>query len=189
MTHVAELLLQFRGAVTAAQQNFELWCITALSDVTTHRVLGRFAYYFDVAKEAHLSTAIISLYLLLETRKDTVNLQQLLAALEATDSAAAAGVKEQLADQLALLASARPKIAILRNRVYAHRDSGAPLEHWFEQAHLSVAHVRELVWAFQRVTEEVQRCLDGTVPAWPGVHEDDLANMLEVLREAPEPAA
>jgi hypothetical protein len=185
---LVELLLQFRSTVAAALQNHDLWHATALTDHTTHRTIRRFSHYFEVAKEAHLSTSIVSLYLLLETRRDTVNLRQLLQALATADPEVATGLREQLAEELAFLDRVRPKIAILRNKVFAHREKGAPPERWFEQADLSVIEVHDVIRAFQRVTEEVQRCVDGTIPTWPRVHGGALAEIVEVLRRSMEPA-
>jgi len=183
----SDLLLEFREAVADAFLNFELWLAFEDPDLEKFRpAFRRYSGYFAVARHAHLFTAVVSLYRLFETRPDTVNLDRLLESLEQERPGFRAGLPLD-STKVSRARAIWRKICVLRNEVFAHRNRELSVADSFGKASLSKAEVLELIDLCKRMVESIQRIWDGTAPAWPLVHTQDLEELLNMLMKHEPP--
>ena len=133
------------AAIDDATETFDIWlaCQTSHSDRETVDTLNTlYPGVLPWIEQALLANFVNILYLMNETRADTLNFKSLLKHLSSTTSDIS--VKE-LTERISALKPIWKKIAILRNEVFAHRaDVAAGLDP-FKKANLSHQEVKSLI--------------------------------------------
>jgi hypothetical protein len=115
---------ELQHAIVVAKLNYEIWWVYKEKNSRKRfvDVLNDYPLYFQMSLHAHFVAMIFSLYRLYETRKDTMNLPQLVRLLRKHSTLSIQEIKSMESD----IKGMRPlwqKVSILRNSVFAHRSN------------------------------------------------------------------
>jgi hypothetical protein len=106
-------------------------------------VMERFNEFFRFDPHAHLVAFIVHMAALFEKRRDTINLPTLAREMKEANliSARDAAQVDALLTEATQVA---PKVAILRNNLFAHRSASMSYADAFERAHVTANQLRDL---------------------------------------------
>ncbi len=140
--HVGEL----QHVIVVAKLNYEIWWIykEKNSRMRFVDILNNYPLYFQTSLHAHFVAMIISLYRLYETRKDTINLLQLVRLLRKHSTLSIQEIKGMESD----IKGMRPlwqKVSILRNNMFAHRSNKLDDDAVWKKANVTPNQIKKLI--------------------------------------------
>ena len=121
-------------------------------------VLNRYPVFSQTSIHAHFVALLVALYRVYETRRDTINLAQLLRLLRDSgkiDAAKLEEAKRECEDAKQLWV----KVAILRNEAFGHQRNDTNIEEVFRKAGVKPLEVKELVDRTQHIVNKLSRAL------------------------------
>jgi hypothetical protein len=118
--HVKEL----QHAIVIAKLNYEIWWLYKGKQNRKRfvDVLNDYPLFFQTSLHAHFVAMIIALYRLCETRKDTINLLQLVRLLRKDSTLPVQEIKSMESD-IARMKPLWQKVSILRNDMFGHQSN------------------------------------------------------------------
>ncbi len=121
-------------------------------------VLNRYPVFSQTSIHAHFVALLVALYRVYETRRDTINLAQLLRLLRDSgkiDAVKLEEAKRECEDAKQLWV----KVAILRNEAFGHQRNDTNIEEVFRKAGVKPLEVKELVDRTQHIVNKLSRAL------------------------------
>lgn len=141
-TNINELL----ATINLAKYSYEVFDF--LSDEENKKkyrsILDEYADFFNVAVRAHLLTAIVSLYKLYDTQKNTTTLIGFRNYVD-TELNIDNGDKVTIDEMIKEAKNIWKKVGFLRNRVYAHKNLGKSVAQLFEEIKLKPEEIVRLI--------------------------------------------
>lgn len=122
MNTFEERLDELAQTANRADLHYTIWWIYKHERLAYAEVMNEFLGFFRASLGAHFVAMLVELYKLLESRSDTVSLKSLLEEAERSselDSETLDGLRKKVAG----LEPMRRKVALLRHKLFAHRDS------------------------------------------------------------------
>jgi len=137
---------ELQHAIVVAKLNYEIWWVYKEKNSRKRFVdiLNDYPLYFQTSLHAHFVAMIISLYRLYETRKDTMNLPQLVRLLRKHNTLSIQEIKSMESD----IKSMRPlwqKVSILRNNMFAHRSNKLDDDDVWKKASVTPNQFKKLI--------------------------------------------
>ena len=135
----------------------------ALLDDDIVAAYNRNARFFGTVETALFNSIVVLLYSLLETRKDTVNLKQLICSIEITKGAEhTKGYRKRMSD----LEPFFKKVAKLRSEAVGHLTNSRPLEDTHNLANLLYSDVESLITGIKELFTSISNNEFGIDPGF-----------------------
>lgn len=138
---VGERVKELSDLVIAADFNFRIWWILSnKADRAKYlKTLNDYGLFFRTSIHAHFAATVLALRALYETRKDTVNVWEVLKSLP-----------PDLSKKIELKAKTKAlpiwhKVDIIANNVFAHRNYELRSDEAFRRANVTPDELRELI--------------------------------------------
>jgi hypothetical protein len=182
MADIGSYITELRHTVTVAGLSHEIWWAFRSKDTRPKYVktLNRYSLFFSTTIHAHFMAALVALYRLYETRKDTYNIPQLLRLTEADSKF----LPEQIEEFKMLYARAKPlwaKVNILRNNAFGHRSTSLTVEEAFAEADMAPNEFTELIDVTKELLNAVSHAYDRSFHVFNLGARKDVLRMLDDL--------
>lgn len=113
------------------------WFYKSDSDGTFKNLWDRFPFFLLCDQLSHFVSFVVSTSAILEEgRSDTTNVHHLLLDMDA-QGLVDPSMRQFVQDELSKIAEIQPKMRILRNKLYAHRDNTRSHEEWLKDAKIT----------------------------------------------------
>jgi hypothetical protein len=178
---------ELQHAIVVAELNYEIWWVCKEKNSRTRfvDVLNYYPLYFQVSLHAHFVAMIISLYRLYETRKDTMNLPQLVRLLKKHSSLSTQEIKSMELD----INSVKPlwqKVSILRNNMFGHRSNKLDDDDVWKKASVTPNQFKKLIDDSKRILNRITRLWARSSHAFNLSATHDAERLLEDLKKLNE---
>ncbi len=126
-----------------AHYSYEIWWILVSSDDRNKyfRHMVHYKEFFQPTAHAHITSIVINLYKLFETRKDTLNFQRLIKETEKIGLLDSKEIKSECKEAKDLW----KKISILRNKLFAHKNYRLTREAIYREAKINPNQIKRLI--------------------------------------------
>lgn len=131
--------------VARARLLFDIWWLYEGADTRPRIIeaMRQYSEFFRFDSHAHLVAFVVYMAALIDERPDTINLPALAKELE-TSGLVSTAVTSEVKTLLVQISSMRPKVAILRNNLFAHRSASLSYAEAFRRASIKPNELREL---------------------------------------------
>lgn len=168
--------------VTVAGLNYDIWW--TYKKKKYRKILlyidDFYPLFFKASIHAHFVAVVVSLYLLFETRTDTINFFSLLDLLEKSGKFSNKDISS-LRCRINTLKPLWIKISILRNNVFGHIANNLYIDPW-KEARISPNNIDKLIKKCQKLLNDISCKWDGTNRTFYLSAKDDTRNLLKDLR-------
>lgn len=153
-----ENVRELQHAIKVAKLNYEIWWVYKEKNSHTRfvDVLNDYPLYFQTSLHAHFVAMIISLYRLYETRKDTMNLPQLVRLLKKDSTLSIQEIKSMESD----INSMKPlwqKVSMLRNNMFAHTSNKLDDDDVWKKASVTPNQFKKLINNSEGIVNRITR--------------------------------
>jgi len=181
--HVKEL----QHAIIVAKLNYEIWWIYKEKNSRKRfvDVLNYYPHFFQMSLHAHFVAMIIALYRLYETRKDTMNLPQLVKLLRKHSDLSIDEIKSMESDIVRI----RPlwqKVSILRNNMFGHRTNMFDADHVWKKASVASNQFKKLIDDSENILNRITHVWSRSSHAFNLSATQDAQRLLEDLKRLKE---
>ena len=178
---------ELQHAIVVAELNYDIWWVYKEKNSRTRfvDVMNDYPLYFQTSLHAHFVAMIISLYRLCETRKDTMNLPQLVRLLKKDSTLSTQEIKSMESD----INSMKPlwqKVFILRNNIFGHRSNKLDDDDVWEKASVTPNQFKKLIDDSKRILNSITRLWARSSHAFNLSATDDAVRLLEDLKRINE---
>ena len=134
--------------VVLARRFYDVWWFYEGADTRPGilKTMNRFPEFFRFDSHAHDVAMVTHLAMLFENRRDTINFEALIDEAERDNLVAPADVAEAK-KRLGSISPLRPKLAILRSNLIAHRSDSISYEDAYTKAAITPNQLRDLTEA------------------------------------------
>lgn len=153
---VGERVKELSDLVIAADFNFRIWWILSnKADRAKYlKTLNDYGLFFRTSIHAHFAATVLALRALYETRKDTVNVWEVLKSLP-----------PDLSKKIELKAKTKAlpiwhKVDIIANNVFAHRNYELRSDEAFRRANVTPDELRELIKRSKQIVNSISYAHD-----------------------------
>lgn len=135
-----------QATIITAEHNHDIWWIYKSKDTRPKflEVMNLYPAFFETSIHAHFVAMLISLYRLYETRRDTINLPQLIEILRRQHSLSDS-TENQVATSIKDAKLIWIKVGIIRSEIFAHLNSFRNTEESFKKANIKYREFKELI--------------------------------------------
>jgi hypothetical protein len=177
--HVKEL----QNALITAGVNYGIWWIYKNKETRKKLVEPLTLYYptsIGTSQNAHFVAMIIAAYRVFETRRDTVNLPNLLRLIE---KEGVVGEDEILRFKAKMNRTKKAwvNISIIRNRLFAHRSNDLDAKEIWEEADLTPNKLQSFIEDSKQLLNEITIARDNSGHAFSQSAIEDTVSMFEDL--------
>lgn len=144
--------------------------------------MNHYVNYFAISERAHMTTLIVLLYRLLESRKDTYSFKHFFRF--SRDNALYE--EGEIIDFEKLYKDMEPtakRVRILRNSVYGHRPIGYTVDEMFKKAALTPNQLKELIEKCKLLVNKMNQALNDSTHAYNLPTREDTIRLLDDLEE------
>jgi hypothetical protein len=152
---------ELQNAITIAGLNYEIWWIYKEKKSRKRFVdtLNAYPLFFQTSLHAHFVAMIIALYRLFETRKDTVNIPQLIKFFE-KEGAFPRKEIQRLESEIKQIKPLWVKVSVLRNKLFGHRSNTLDNEDIWKKASATPNEFKKLIEDSKRILNEMTSIWD-----------------------------
>ena len=177
--HVCEL----QNALIVAGLNYEIWWVYKSKESRKKLVKPLTLYYpifIDTSMHAHCVAMIIAAYRVFETRRDTVNLPNLLRLIE---NEGIVGLDDILRfkTEMDRIKQVWVKISILRNKLFGHRSNALDTKEIWKEADLTPDKFKLFIEYSKQLLNEITTARDNSGHAFSQSATEDTMSMFEDL--------
>lgn len=181
---------ELQHALIVAELNYEIWWVYKEKESRARfvDVLNGYPLFFQTSLHAHFVAMIVSLYRLYESRKDTINLPQLLALLKSKRAISIQEVKRLEAEMIPI----KPlwvKVAVLRNKMFGHRSNALDSDRVWKEAAVTPKQFKQLIDESKRILNEITSLWNRSGHAFNLSATKDTVKLLKNLRSFNEKEA
>jgi len=147
---------ELQHAVTVAGLNYEIWWVYKEKESRKRFVatLNTYPLFFQTSIHAHFVAMIVSLYRLYETRKDTVNLPQLLRLLRDHGTIPIQDIK-RMESEVKQMKPLWTKVSVLRNNIFGHKSNVLDYDGVWKKASVTPNQFKKLIDESKRILNEI----------------------------------
>jgi len=176
-------IAEFQHAIVVAELNYEIWWVYKEKDNRAKylKVLNNYPLYFQTSLHAHFVAMIISLYRLYETRKDTMNLPQLIRLFKKHSVLA----NDEIRNIQSNINSIRPlwrKVHILRNNMFGHRSNKLTDDAIWKKADVTPNQFKQIIDDSKALLNRITRLWAKSSHVFNLSATDDTIRLLEDLK-------
>jgi len=189
-TEIEKIVRELQHAIKVAKLNYEIWRV--YKEKSSHLrfvdVLKKYPRYFETSLHAHFVAMIISLYRLYETRKDTMNLPQLVRLLKKHSTLPTQEIKSMESD----IDSMKPlwqKVSMLRNNMFGHRSNKLNDDDVWKKASVTPNQLKKLIDDSKEILNKIKRLLDRSSHIFNLSATHDTVRLLEDFKRLNETGA
>ncbi|HBI48075.1 MAG TPA: hypothetical protein DDX93_05090 [Smithella sp.] len=178
---------ELQHAIIVAGLNYEIWWTYKEKESRKRYVdiLNKYPLFFQTSLHAHFVAMIVSLYRLYETRKDTVNLPQLLKILKSQDSIPNQELKK-IESEIKKIKPLWVKVSVLRNKMFGHRSNALNDDGIWKEAKVTPNQFKQLIDESKRILNEITSLWNRSSHAFNLSSTKDTVNLLEDLKQLNE---
>jgi hypothetical protein len=176
-------IAEFQHAIVVAELNYDIWWIYKEKDNRTRyiNVMNKYPLYFQTSLHAHFVAMIMPLYRLYETRKDTMNVPQLIRLFKKHSVLTNDKIKKIETD----INSIRPlwrKVHTLRNNMFGHRSNTLSDDDIWTTANVTPNQFKKLIDDSKALVNNISRLWSKSSHAFNLSATDDTIRLLEDLK-------
>ena len=178
---------ELQQAITASRLNYEIWWIYKEKENRKCYVdiLNTYPLFFQTSLHAHFVAMIVSLYRLYETRKDTVNLPQLIKLLKTQDSIPNEKL-ERIEFEIKKIKPLWVKVSVLRNKMFGHRSNVLDHGAIWKEAKVKPDQLKQLIDESKRILNEITLLWNRSPDDFNRSSTEDTLNLLKDLKQLRE---
>lgn len=174
---------ELQRTITVSRLNYEIWRI--YQEKENRAILEIYSLFFKTSLHAHFVAMIVSLYRLYETRKDTVNLPQLIKLLKIKGSIPNPEFK-RIESEIKKIKPLWIKVSVLRNYMFAHRSNALDYDKIFKKAKVKPCQLKQLIDESKRILNEITLLWNRSSLGSGLSSTKDTVNLLEDLKQLNE---
>ncbi|MCW7073999.1 MAG: hypothetical protein OCU20_09050 [Methanophagales archaeon] len=174
---------ELQNALTVAGLNYEIWWIYKEKESRERFVdtLNAYPLFFQTSLHAHFVAMIIALYRLFETRKDTVNIPQLIKLFKKEGTFPRMEF-QRLESEIEQIKPLWIKVSILRNKLFGHRSNALDNEDIWKEASVTPNEFKKLIEDSKRILNEMTSIWNRSSHAFNLSATEDTMDLLEDLK-------
>jgi hypothetical protein len=178
---------ELQHAITVAGLNYEIWWVYKEKESRKRFVdtLNAYPLFFQTSLHAHFVAMIVSLYRLYETRKDTINLPQLLRLLKKHGTISIQEIRK-MESEITQMKPLWAKVAVLRNNMFGHRSSVLDYDGVWKKASVTPNQFKKLIDESKRILNEITTQWNRSGHAFNLSATQDTVELLEDLKKLNE---
>jgi hypothetical protein len=178
---------ELQHAITVAGLNYEIWWVYKEKESRKRFVdtLNAYGLFFQTSLHAHFVAMIVSLYRLYETRKDTINLSQLIKLLKNKSSIPSHEIR-RIESEIKQIKPLWVKVSVLRNNMFGHRSNALDHEGVWKEANVTPNQLKKLIDETKRILNEMTSLWDRSSHAFNLTATEDTIKLLEDLKRLNE---
>jgi AbiU2 len=145
-TIIKEYLGNLRYSLDVASINYDIWWTYKQFRTRKYYLdtMNNFLGFFSNSIYAHFLATIIPCYRILETRKDTINIGNLIKEIN-SDKLFETNLLDEIQTRLSKLRPIWTKIGIIRHEIYAHKSNVFSAEESFKKAKIKPKEIRYFI--------------------------------------------
>lgn len=153
---IAKNVMELQNALISAGLNYEIWWVYKEKENRRRFVdtLNNYPLFFQTSIHAHFVAMIISIYRIHETRKDTINLHQLIRKLVEQKAISPKDINKIQSD-VKLIKPLWVKISVLRNKMFAHRSTALEHNDIWKEANVTPNQFKELIDKSKNILNDI----------------------------------
>ena len=166
MDKIQKYIVEIKTFITIAKLSYDAWwSLAGEKSKKFESIQKKFPTHFEISKHAYLNTLIVTLYMTLENRKETINIRQLVKLIKKNR-------KFSPADLILIekdIESAKTiwkKISILRSNQFAHFNYQLSLSGVFKKANIMPVEFKEYISQLESILNKVSHIYNGSVHAF-----------------------
>ena len=180
---LTENVKELQNALTVAGLNYEIWWVYKEKESRKRFVdtLNTYPLFFQTSLHAHFVAMIVSIYRLYETRKDTINMPQLIKKLKNQNTISNQDIKRIKSD----IEQIKPlwvKVSVLRNKMFGHRSNALDHDGIWEEANVTPNQFKKLIDESKRILNEITSLWNRSGHAFNLTATKDTVELLEDLK-------
>ena len=180
---LTENVNELQNALTVAGLNYEIWWVYKEKESRKRFVdtLNTYPLFFQTSLHAHFVAMIVSIYRLYETRKDTINMPQLIKKLKNQNTISNQDIKRIKSD----IEQIKPlwvKVSVLRNKMFGHRSNALDHDGIWEEANVTPNQFKKLIDESKRILNEITSLWNRSGHAFNLTATKDTVELLEDLK-------
>lgn len=143
---IAKNVKELQNALTVAGLNYEIWWVYKEKESRKRFVdtLNDYPLFFQTSLHAHFVAMIVSIYRIYETRKDTINMPQLVKQLRKSNTIPTEDLKKIDSD-IEKLKPLWIKVSVIRNKMFGHRSNNMDHDGIWEEANVTPNQFKQLI--------------------------------------------
>ena len=185
---IQENVSELQHAIIVAGLNYEIWWTYKEKECRKRYVaiLNTYPLFFQTSLHAHFVAMIVALYRLYETRKDTVNLPQLIKLLKNQGSISNPELK-RIESEIKKINPLWIKVSVLRNKMFGHRSNALNYDGIWKEAKVTPNQFKQLIDESKRILNEITSLWNRSGHAFNLSSPKDTVDLLEDLKPLNEP--
>lgn len=178
---------ELQNALTVAGLNYGIWWVYKEKESRKRFVdiLNTYPLFFQTSLHAHFVAMIVSLYRLYETRKNTINMHQLIKLLKNQDSIPNQEI-ERIESEIKQIKPLWVKVSVLRNKIFGHRSNALDYNEVLKEADVTPNQFKKLIDESKRILNEMTSLWNGSRHAFNLSATKDTVELLEDLKKLNE---
>ncbi len=184
---ILQNIKELQHALTVAGLNHEIWWIYKEKQSRKRflDVLNTYPLFFQTSLHAHFVAMIISLYRLFETRRDTVNMPQLIKLFK-KEGTFPQDELTRLDSEIEQIKPIWVKVSVLRNKLFGHRSNALGIDDIWEEANITPNQFKKLIADSKRILNDMTSIWDRSSHAFNLSATEDTLELLEDLKRLKE---
>ena len=175
---------ELQNTIKTAKLNYEIWWIYKNIETRKLYVDARKTYplFFQISLHAHFVAMIVSIYRLYETRKDTINIPQLVKLLKNRNVIPNKDIININSD----IKQIKPlwiKISVIRNKIFAHRSNELEYDKIIDEANIAYNQFKELIDESKSILNKITVLWNNSSHAFNLMATKDTVRLLKDLKQ------
>ncbi len=184
---IAKNVKELQNALTVAGLNYEIWWVYKEKESRKHFVdtLNDYPLFFQTSLHAHFVAMIVSIYRIFETRKDTINMPQLVKQLRKSNTIPTEDLKKIDSD-IEKLKPLWIKVSVIRNKMFGHRTNTMDQDGIWEEANVTPNQFKHLIDDSKNILNDLTSLWNRSGHAFNLSATKDTVDLLEDLKRLRE---
>lgn len=184
---ITQKVKELQNALTVAGLNYEIWWVYKEKESRKRYVntLNNYPLFFQTSLHAHFVAMIVSLYRLYETRRDTINIPQLIKLFKDEGSIPPQEIK-RLESEIRKMKPLWVKVSVLRNKMFGHRSNALDHDGVWKEASVTPNQFKSLIEDSKRILNEMTSLWNRSGHAFNLSATKDVQDLLEDLKRLNE---
>jgi AbiU2 len=178
---------ELQHAITVSKLNYEIWWVYKEKESRKRYTdtLNTYPAFFKISLHAHFVAMVISLYRLYETRKDTINLPQLMKLIKDAGLISQHELKSIETD-INKIKPLWEKVSVLRNNLFGHRSKSLEFSDVWKQAQVTSNQFKQLIDESKVILNKVTALQNRSTHLFNLSSTKDILKLLEDLKRLNE---
>ncbi len=181
---ISKNLEELQNTIKTANLNYEIWWIYKNKETRELYLdaVKTYPLFFQISFHAHFVAMIVSIYRLYETRKDTINIPQLVKLLENKNVISNKDIEEIKFD----IKQIKPlwvKVSVLRNNAFGHSSNELDYDEILKEANVKLNQFKEIIDESKSILNKITVLWNNSSQAFNLKSTKDTIKLLEDLKQ------